>query len=242
MAQPHQGSRLQSALDLVTKLCIIAAALTVVFVLASDYRRTNTTRPTRPADPVLPTHPVALLENAAVKGDPAASVVLGMFSDFECKYCANFAVGTWPALEKEYVATGKMAVAFHHFAISGHRLAPRAAAAAECARQQGQFWPMHDRMFRNQNRLGDADLLNGAADIGLNMPQFGGCLSRDTGQAIAADAMLATTLGVSATPTFFLGRVQGSDRQVLVTKRLRGALSFGEFQKVLAEFGALGTQ
>lgn len=42
------------------------------------------------------------------RGSVTAPVVIIDFSDFGCPYCGQFSLETYPALEREYVTTGKV--------------------------------------------------------------------------------------------------------------------------------------
>ena len=72
-------------------------------------------------------------------------------SDFQCPYCRRFALETFPALEKEYISTGKVRWVFVNFPLTSiHANAVAAAATALCAARQGAFWPMHDLLYQHQ--------------------------------------------------------------------------------------------
>ena len=89
--------------------------------------------------------------------------------------------------------------------VSIHRNAQKAAEAALCADDQGQFWEMHDAMFDNQRELDVASLKLQAAELGLDEEAFGSCL--DSGKfadQIAADVAAGRALGVSGTPALFI--------------------------------------
>lgn len=106
----------------------------------------------RPAPP-LPAQPLSI-SDAVVKGSERAKVVLIAFSDFECPYCSRFAKDTLPVLDEKYVRTGRVRVAFRHLPIESiHPTAFKAAEASECAREQGRFWEMHDRLFDQFKQL-----------------------------------------------------------------------------------------
>lgn len=77
-------------------------------------------------------------------GDPAAKVTVVEFSDFTCPYCQLFR----PVLEKFVEERpGRVKLLFKPFPIESHPGALEAAQAAEWAREQGIFWPLHDRLF-----------------------------------------------------------------------------------------------
>jgi len=86
--------------------------------------------------------------NSAFRGTGGAPVVIIEFSDFQCPYCQRVN----PTLEqifKEY--EGKVLFAFKHYPLTGlHPHAQKAAESAECARDQGKFWEMHDKLFETQ--------------------------------------------------------------------------------------------
>jgi protein-disulfide isomerase len=149
------------------------------------------------------------LRRTAVLGMPAARVALLAFSDFECPYCASFATQVLPHLRSKYIDKGLVQLAFRHLPLPAHSHAVPAAAAAECAGRQGKFWEMHDRLFANQARLGTANLTQYAMEEALNLQQFSACVSSAmVADEIVKDRNLALRLGVSSTPTFFLGTVQ----------------------------------
>jgi len=70
---------------------------------------------------------------------------------------------------------------------------------------QGKFWPMHDSLFAHQKALDAASLATYAEALGLDMTAFSECIScPQSAQAVAADVALGQSLGVQATPTFFI--------------------------------------
>jgi protein-disulfide isomerase len=119
-----------------------------------------------------------------------------------------------------------------------HPNAFKAAEASHCAREQGKYWEMHDRLFANQRQLGRDDLTKHAQEIGLKMPAFEQCMaSAKYADAIKKDLAEATRLQVSGTPTFFIG-VTGGNGEMKAT-RMVGAQPYAAFkaaiEKLLAE-------
>jgi len=187
--------------------------------------------PNRPAMP-LPKEPLPL-DGAATKGNPKASVALVIYSDFECPFCARFANDTWPTIQSKYVAPGKVRAAFRHVPIESiHASAVKAAEATECAGQQGQFWSMHDVLFKNAKQLGEARLQEYARELRLNTTAFNSCLQGTTAAKVRADAAAAAVLGVTGTPAFFVGLIQ-LDGRVKVTERIMGARPLDAFEMAL---------
>jgi len=182
---------------------------------------------------------IRLAEGArGVRLEAEARVALVIYSDFECPFCARFANDTWPALDGKYVATGKVRTVFRHLPLEKiHSSAVKAAEATECAGQQGQFWPMHDVLFKNTKELGEASLFSYAQQIRLDVPAFQSCLKGMTTAKVRADAAAASALGITGTPAFLLGTIQ-PDGRVKVTERIAGARPLAAFEtaidKVLA--------
>lgn len=101
---------------------------------------------------------------------------------------------------------GSLCVVFRPFPLDDiHPHALRAALAAEAAARQGQFWPMHDRLFENQEQLEDSDLLAYARDLELDEAKFRLDISDAAlEQSIRASIVGGRASGVHGTPTFWI--------------------------------------
>lgn len=183
----------------------------------------------------VPSEPLSL-KGAQRLGAATAPIVLMMFSDFECPYCSAFARQTLPAIDAGFVRDGKVAIVFRHFPLERiHRQARPAANAAECAGQQGQFWKMHDELFTLSGGLGRESFLTSASTMGLDLATFGRCVDESGGASqVTMDLAEAKRLGVSSTPTFFLGRLQ-RDGRLKVQKRIAGAQPFETFSAAIRD-------
>jgi protein-disulfide isomerase len=149
------------------------------------------------------------LRAGAIKGDADAPVKIVAFGDFQCAPCAR----VMPMLDvtrQQY--GGRVALAFRHFPLHSHEKATDAAEAAECAREEGKFWEMHERLYRNQGALGISDLRAYAGEIGLNDARFVQCIESGRAAAtVARDREEGEASGVRATPTVFVnGRLIGA--------------------------------
>ncbi len=90
-----------------------------------------------------------------------------------------------------------------------HRGARPAAEAARCAASEGRYWAYHDRLFAEQGRFSEEQLIAYAVDLGLDGDAFARCTrERRFAAAVEADVAQARALGIRSTPTFLLnGRV-----------------------------------
>jgi protein-disulfide isomerase len=191
---------------------------------------------TRPPTPV-PAEPLAI-NRLPTKGNPHARAAIIEYSDFECPFCRQFYEKTLPALEREYMAPGKVLLVFSHLPLVIHRDAFEAAEAAECARAKDGFWRMHDFMFLNPASLGESALLNAAKTLSLGGPEFDGCLVGHQMKAnVLAAAQTAAGLQISSTPTFLAGSIT-TDGRVKVVKVLAGFQTIESLRPILDQLTA----
>jgi len=141
-------------------------------------------------------------------GPADAPITIVQFAEFQCPYCA-LAMDTVDQLMATY--ENKIRMVFRDFPLSFHDRALPAAVAANCAGAQGKYWEMHELLMANQRALTDSDLESYAGQVGLNLSQWETCLV-DPAQAqeVEADLEDGLSVGVSATPTFFVNGIQVS--------------------------------
>ena len=190
----------------------------------------------QPTQPTAPQIFRVSLDDDPVKGNPNAPVTIIEFSDFQCPFCSRFFDQTLPALEKNYINTGKVKLVYRDLPLDSlHPNARPVAIAAECADEQGKFWEYHDILFDNQaewNRLSSADLssqLNQyATTLRLESASFDSCLSSQSmADEVNADYLQAASYGATGTPTFFIG----NEKDGFI--KLVGAQPFASFQAVI---------
>ena len=94
-----------------------------------------------------------LARDGRTLGDPSAPILVVEYADYQCPFCMGFGLTGLPQLLDDYVATGRVRLEYHHFVVIGSDDPDgesfRAAEAAECARDQGRFWEMHDLLVAN---------------------------------------------------------------------------------------------
>lgn len=143
-----------------------------------------------------------------VKGEATISATLVEYSDFQCPACAGY----YPVvkqLNKDF--KGKLRFVYRYFPLRTiHKNAEIASIAAEAAGRQNKFWEMHDLLFENQTEWSDLTdprekFKEYAKFIGLDMEKFQNDLnSKEAKDKVEADYQNGLSLGVNATPTFFL--------------------------------------
>jgi protein-disulfide isomerase len=145
-----------------------------------------------------------------VLGPDSAKVEITEFSDFECPWCARFAILTMPEVRQRLIPTGKVRWRFMNFPLEIHPNSPAAHLAAACAQEQGKFWQMEDALYMNQERWADernpeGRFLEYARGIGVNADSFRVCMQqRRPWPEIQAEKCEGIRLGVDGTPTFFV--------------------------------------
>lgn len=161
--------------------------------------------------------------NAPSRGPASALVTIVEFSDFQCPYCKR-AEGTLTALRTHY--GDKIRIVWKDMPLDFHKQAmPAAIAAREARAQKGDaaFWDMHDRLFDNQTKLEDKDLLDYGKLVGLDVQKLKRALDQKTHlRAIYADQDEGDDVEASGTPHFFING-----------KRLVGAQPMDKFQAVI---------
>lgn len=164
------------------------------------------------------------LAGAPSRGSATAPLVVLEFSDYECPYCARFVRDSYPAIDRDYIATGKVRHVFRAFPlVSIHKNATKAHEAAYCAGDQQKYWDMHHQLFQHQRALSPADLAGYAKTVGLDVAAFSACLSQGTHAArVQADMAAGNQIGIQGTPLFLIGRV-GPNGELQVLKGINGA-------------------
>ncbi len=127
--------------------------------------------------------------------EPLVTIVV--FSDYACPPCAR----SWQVLEHLVEDYGNdVRVVFRGLTMLGFAEAERALEAAFAAGAQGQFWPMHRRIFADM-RLDRTSLRQHAADLGLDLTRFLEDLDDGVFASMRAQhRRLAVELGISFGP------------------------------------------
>lgn len=163
--------------------------------------------------------PVELHGAEPAKGaeDPRYTIV--EFADYACPHCRDATLEVAGLIE----GTEDVQVLFKVYPLSKecNPAIPREAASnfpqrcipalyAECARQQGRFWPVNADIFQNQQMLTNAgfaleNMDRLVANRQVDMATFEACLDDPESQRmVQLDAVSGARAGVEATPSFYV--------------------------------------
>jgi protein-disulfide isomerase len=165
-------------------------------------------------------------------GNPDAAVTMVVFEDFRCPACQTFELSVFPAIERDYVATGRVkVVAMSLPVVNPVAASEHVARVGKCVYQQSNdaFWEMKAPLFRSQPQLGDARRTVELAleyAPGTDAGALEACLGNPASlQAVRNDIDLATNLQVRATPTIFVnGQMVATPTAAAVRAALDAAL------------------
>lgn len=178
------------------------------------------------------TNPNIILNNQNVLGDKTAKIAIVEFSDYECPYCARHANAVFPLLKEKYIDTGKVAYHVRDFPLSFHSRAKSAAIATRCASGQDKYWQMREKIFQSKGSLNQEYYTKVAAELELDGKEFQRCFQdEDSMRKLEEDVSYGNSIGVSGTPRFYVGKVDGSALKEVVV--ISGAQSLGVFSEVI---------
>lgn len=178
---------------------------------------------------------VSTTMGSPVLGSSDAPVTIVEFGDYQCHACHNWFHNIKPAIQENYIDTGRANLVFLDMAFLG-RDSPVAAQATYCAQEQGAYWEYHDRLYEEQQPQIDGgwasrdNLKAIAADIGMDKELFDACLdSNKYEQRVRNNMDEGLKHGVNSTPTFIIVFDSGAERIV------KGAQPYSVFDRILSE-------
>jgi protein-disulfide isomerase len=178
-----------------------------------------------------PTRAKLSLQGFEMLGDKNAPLTVVEFTDYQCPFCQRFHMTAYPELKKNYIDTGKVRFYSRDLPLDFHANAMRAAQAARCANEQGQYWKLREIMSSNPDKLDMANLVTFATDLKMDASKFRSCVESEKYKtAVQTDSMEAMKIGASGTPTFVVGKstADGVDGEVMI-----GAMPFPMFDEKL---------
>lgn len=145
-------------------------------------------------------------------GDPDAPVSVVNFSSYSCGFCENFSETVEPEFIANYVDTGDVYYRYITLAFGSDAGTVNAVKASYCANDQNRFFDFKPYLFsavRIQNGFSTDNLVNLAANVGLDQTQFTACMEDDTyNSAHTQDLRFSQSAGVTGTPSFLVNNEQ----------------------------------
>ena len=143
------------------------------------------------------------LDGMEILGSKDAPVTMVEFTDYQCPFCRQFHTTTFEQIRKKYIDSGQVRFVTLDFPLDFHANAEKAAEAAHCASDQGQFWRMRDILSQNADKLDPTNLLALARSLYLDGTAFKACM--DSGkftQLVSDNQKKGAAMGVTGTPSF----------------------------------------
>ncbi|MCK5688023.1 thioredoxin domain-containing protein [Myxococcota bacterium] len=144
--------------------------------------------------------------NGPAWGNKDARVTLIEFADYQCSYCGRAAQ---LVAELKALYPNDLRVVYRDFPLDQHPQALGASIAAQCAFEQGQFWPYHELLWERSNRLEKADLLAYAQELNLDLAKYEKCVaSEQAAKAIATHKEAGERAKIEGTPAIFINGIK----------------------------------
>lgn len=143
-----------------------------------------------------------------VRGDPEADVVLEVFADLNCPFCADYNENGFPDVQSQFLDDGLIRYEFRNFVTTGTAGEQAASAAREVFDRHGNdaFWQFKTAMYDNQDRM-PAQIPEVFADVASNLDLDADAIAeagndRSYQNAVESDIDRGRSLGVQGTPSF----------------------------------------
>ena len=154
---------------------------------------------------------ISRADKGRIMGNDSGAIWVVMISDFQCPYCKQWHDSSMAKLTRDYVATGKVRLAYLNLPLPQHKFARAEAEAALCAGAQGSFWPFAEQLFARQTSLEKAMTVQPVFDtlvkeLKLDAAEFGRCQKRQAIRTLVeSDIQQSNKAGVRSTPSFLVG-------------------------------------
>ncbi len=155
---------------------------------------------------------MTLTNRDVILGNPQAPVTFIEYGDYQCPFCARFFNTVEGPLKEGYIKDDKVRFVFRDLSILGPE-SQASAEAAECAKDQGKFWPFHDALYAaeeadNQENNGNLNrdlFVRLAEQAGLNIQDFASCYDAHRyAQVVKDTTKAAQAAGLNGTPSSLL--------------------------------------
>jgi protein-disulfide isomerase len=181
---------------------VLAAA--VLITVAQFLTRTKA--PEVVPDPVV--NLSGIPQHGTVLGNPKARVTLNEYADQQCPGCRAYTLTVFPALVRDYVRPGKVAMRYHGFPFIGGD-SKKALRFLLAASLQDRLWQLQEALYRHQGAensgwVSDSLIREQASEIhGLDVSRlFTDAQSPSISRAADEQLQAAEEAGLPGTPVF----------------------------------------
>jgi protein-disulfide isomerase len=206
------------------KILIGVSVATIVLVVGASLIFGGKSSESQNAEPIKNTEAL-IRKDSHVEGAKDSKVKIVEFGDFQCPACGA-AHPIVAQVLREY--EGKVTFVFRNFPLEMHKNAKVAAQAAEAAGAQGKFFEMHDLLFQNQSEWENStnpmeQFTSYAKELKLDEAKFKSDVEgKKFEKKVEQDVNDGYTVGVNATPTFFINGV-----------KQEGGLKYNDFKEAI---------
>ena len=229
-AEAAQASQRKRLIQLGAVLGAVVVIIAIILIATGSGGSKNAPAPKSAAANQSLATVVSLLhgipQNGNTLGNPNAPVTLQYYGDLECPICKEFTLGALPAIIQKYVRTGKVKIEYHSLetATREPETFRTQQVAALAAGKQNLGWHYIELFYHEQGEEDSGyvteNYLQGlAAQIpGLNLSAWT-TARNDPAYAnqVTADAQTANREGFSGTPSFLLGKSDGTSQEKITT-------------------------
>ena len=93
---------------------------------------------------------VSIQKNFKESGSPTAPVTVEIYTDYECPACRDLYMNTLPALNTDFVATGKVRLLHRDYPLPQHQFSKLATRYANAAGEIGKYDLVANQLFASQ--------------------------------------------------------------------------------------------
>src|SRR5215208_4457601 len=128
---------------------VLAAAVVGVLVVVATGGSDSPSAPTTTRSAPTASPLAGIRQNGTTLGSADAPVTLVVYEDPQCPYCAQWALGTFPTVVRDFVKTGRVKLEYRGIDILGPDSLKALRAIAATA-EQNRLWNMVEALYRLQ--------------------------------------------------------------------------------------------
>jgi protein-disulfide isomerase len=176
-------------------------------------------------------------------GGKEAPVLIVVFNDLECPYCARLYSTLFPNILAKY--KDQVRIVYRDFPIDQHPWAMHAAVSTNCLRKQNEsaYWTALDKIYSFGAGIGGANRSLSEAkeaidqtvlDIGksakLDSVALNECVKKQDDDEVKKEEQAGEALGINSTPTFYINgaKFSGAESFEFIVKQIDKALAVSD--------------